>query len=580
MATVTYTNGNGNRDWTVAANFSGTGSAPQTGDIVVFDGTEGSNLLPNTNLPSSGTFSLTFNSFYTDPSLSDFAGDNGYTLLNVTSSNAESSTGLVVDMDVTGTLTCSALITLNGQAVTGSIVATANVRFTDDTTVTGSITETGNSIYGAVASKTLTVTGGITLGTGGTINGGGSEASCVIDAVVTCTGAATIDWANSLKIQGGLNANSQTVTHSNASSGTLDVDQASTLEFGNAATGLTLEIDAAVTVGDHNSIGTGTFTHTSGAITGRYSIPCQTYSYVAGTWECVIVAAGSSIIYPSDMNLSSNHHDPPQDITGTRRRQFKTFNAAGVLTTPDATPVVTAVLNGTAHVNQPTVSALSTGQYEYTYTFSGLSEDDEMEEVIVAEVDGVVQVATIRYRLHATLSVDWVNGGRLDLLLDAVKAVTDVIPDAGAMTTIGTDTARLTAARAGALTDWINAGRLDTILDAINAKTTNLPGSPAAVGSAMTLADSAITEAKVTTGYLGAFITVNTGEGTAATNSVAKVAQGAAGGNVTVGDITDAALAKFISEDTGETAVGSGSVAELSQATAVKLLQSHAGRGK
>jgi hypothetical protein len=44
--------------------------------------------------------------------------------------------------------------------------------------------------------------------------------------------------------------------------------------------------------------------------------------------------------------------------------------------------------------------------------------------------------------------------------------VTDALPDAGALTTIGTDTARLTAARAGALTDWIDGGRLDTILDA------------------------------------------------------------------------------------------------------------------
>ena len=66
----------------------------------------------------------------------------------------------------------------------------------------------------------------------------------------------------------------------------------------------------------------------------------------------------------------------------------------------------------------------------------------------------------------ATLT-DWINGGRLDLLLDAIKAVTDLLPDAGALTTIGTDTARLTAARAAILTDWINGGRLDLLLDAI-----------------------------------------------------------------------------------------------------------------
>ena len=110
---------------------------------------------------------------------------------------------------------------------------------------------------------------------------------------------------------------------------------------------------------------------------------------------------------------------------------------------------------------------------------------------------------------------DWINGGRLDLLLDAIKAVTDalpnagaltdlasavnlatvagyldteiaaikavtdVIPDAGALTTIGTDTARLTAARAQAIDDWINGGRLDLLLDAIKAVTDALPDAGA-----------------------------------------------------------------------------------------------------
>lgn len=63
----------------------------------------------------------------------------------------------------------------------------------------------------------------------------------------------------------------------------------------------------------------------------------------------------------------------------------------------------------------------------------------------------------------------------IDTVVDAIKAVTDVIPDAGALTTINTNTARLTAVRAAVLTDWINGGRLDLLLDAIKAKTDNLP---------------------------------------------------------------------------------------------------------
>ena len=65
--------------------------------------------------------------------------------------------------------------------------------------------------------------------------------------------------------------------------------------------------------------------------------------------------------------------------------------------------------------------------------------------------------------------------GYLDTEIAAIKAVTDVIPDAGALTTIGTDTARLTTERAAVLTDWINGERLDTILDAVSGGgTTNL----------------------------------------------------------------------------------------------------------
>jgi len=67
--------------------------------------------------------------------------------------------------------------------------------------------------------------------------------------------------------------------------------------------------------------------------------------------------------------------------------------------------------------------------------------------------------------------------------LALIKAVTDVLPNSGALTDIDTNAARLTAARAGVLTDWINGGRLDVLLDAI--PTTAMRGT-----------DSAATEAK------------------------------------------------------------------------------------
>lgn len=47
-------------------------------------------------------------------------------------------------------------------------------------------------------------------------------------------------------------------------------------------------------------------------------------------------------------------------------------------------------------------------------------------------------------------------------------------------------------------TDWTNGGRLDNLLDGVKAKTDLIPASPAAVGSQMNLADGAITSAKFT----------------------------------------------------------------------------------
>lgn len=59
----------------------------------------------------------------------------------------------------------------------------------------------------------------------------------------------------------------------------------------------------------------------------------------------------------------------------------------------------------------------------------------------------------------------------IDTEVNAIKIVTDNLPDSGALTTIAADAARLTAARAAVLTDWINGGRLDLLLDAASAPT-------------------------------------------------------------------------------------------------------------
>ena len=108
------------------------------------------------------------------------------------------------------------------------------------------------------------------------------------------------------------------------------------------------------------------------------------------------------------------------------------------------------------------------------------------------------------------LQTDWANGGRLDLLIDAIKAKTDNLPadpaddsdiDAQLATIAGyldTEVAAILADTNELQTDWVNGGRLDLLIDAIKAKTDNLPADPAdqsAVEAAITAAASPLATA-------------------------------------------------------------------------------------
>ena len=146
---------------------------------------------------------------------------------------------------------------------------------------------------------------------------------------------------------------------------------------------------------------------------------------------------------------------------------------------------------------------------DYTVLLQGATIDGQTVNAVLAHFSienryargtDSAALATVCTETRLQALTDWLNGGRLDVLLDAIpttamrgtdsasthdaadvlaaiqaagthltliKAVTDLLPDSGALTTIGTDTARLTAVRAAVLTDWINGGRLDLLLDQV-----------------------------------------------------------------------------------------------------------------
>lgn len=64
------------------------------------------------------------------------------------------------------------------------------------------------------------------------------------------------------------------------------------------------------------------------------------------------------------------------------------------------------------------------------------------------------------------LQSDWTDGGRLDIIIDAIKAVTDVLPDSGALTTLLNNVISILNDTNELQSDWVDGGRLDNILDA------------------------------------------------------------------------------------------------------------------
>jgi len=97
--------------------------------------------------------------------------------------------------------------------------------------------------------------------------------------------------------------------------------------------------------------------------------------------------------------------------------------------------------------------------------------------------------------VRAAVLTDLIDGGRLDLLVDAIKAKTDNLPADPA------DDSDIDAQLAAI------AGYLDTEIAAIKSKTDNIPGSPAAIGSAMTLAADAVSAAALKTDAITEIIT-------------------------------------------------------------------------
>lgn len=131
---------------------------------------------------------------------------------------------------------------------------------------------------------------------------------------------------------------------------------------------------------------------------------------------------------------------------------------AAALTSYDP-PTKAELDSGLAGLNDPTAAAIADAVLDEA--LAGHTTAGTLGKA-VADTEG--DVASVLVDTNE-VQTDLTNGGRLDLLIDAIKAVTDVIPDSGAMTSI---------AQASALTT------VDTVVDAIKVITDALGATAAA----------------------------------------------------------------------------------------------------
>lgn len=120
-----------------------------------------------------------------------------------------------------------------------------------------------------------------------------------------------------------------------------------------------------------------------------------------------------------------------------------------------------------------------TSAYDAAKTAASQSSVNTIDDFLDTEVAAILADTN-------ELQTDLTNGGRLDLLIDAIKAKTDNLP---ADPADDSDIDAQLAAIAGYLDTEVAAilAAVDTEVAAIKAKTDNLPASPAAVGSQMDL---------------------------------------------------------------------------------------------
>jgi hypothetical protein len=281
------------------------------------------------------------------------------------------------------------------------------------------------------------------------------------------------------------------------------VDSGTVTTLSNLPTAPTDWLTAAAVKADAvTKIQSGLSTYAGGDTSGTTTLLSRLSNTRAGYLDNLNV--GGAVASQGDVqsvNQSASKHlliqtvgqfERPESGNTTYTVEVRTFNAStGAAVNADSTPTMTATgqTSGDLSANLGTVTNITTGVYRATYTVSSSATIEPLRFDVSATISSSTFTLSTYSQVADVVSATWTSTEQAKL-----DAIYNKLPSGS-----------LLDAAASRSAQGLGAANLDTQLNAIytvaglvQAKTDNLPASPAAVGSAMTLADGAITEAKIT----------------------------------------------------------------------------------
>jgi hypothetical protein len=260
------------------------------------------------------------------------------------------------------------------------------------------------------------------------------------------------------------------------SSDSVAADNAEAFFDGTGYAGTGNVIPTVTTVGTVNALAANTITASALATDAVTEIQ----SGLATSAEVVAIQNNTSSVFTVPQFI-----ERPDSGTTPREVHLYLYDGAGNMEAPDSAPTLTLVnqagTDRSSRLDSATMALVAAGHYKVIYT---ASVGDTLEQLFWQA--SIVEGGVTRLRggiteIVDTTAVDFTSADRA--IITAVKAVTDLIPNAGAMTSLAQDSTVAKAAAISALNNISTAqvlAQVDAALDAANTEVTTVP---AATGS-------------------------------------------------------------------------------------------------